>query len=52
MSLIEYKKDSHTTENYVGEYVIGMKGKINECTSLLENLMQCIHLENLGVGEG
>jgi len=48
----EYKKGIQTTENYVGEYVIGMQEKINECRSLLENLMQRIQLENLGVREG
>jgi hypothetical protein len=52
VSLVEHKKDIQTIENYVGDHVIGMKEKINECRSLLENLMQRIRLENLGVGEG
>jgi hypothetical protein len=49
-SLVECKEGSQTIENYVGYYVIGMTEKINECTSLLENLIQRIQLENLGVG--
>ena len=52
MSLVEYKKDIQTIENNVGDCVIGMKEKINECRSLLENLMQRIQLENLRLGEG
>ena len=33
VSHVEYKKGIRTIENYVDEYVIGMKGKINECRS-------------------
>jgi hypothetical protein len=36
VSLVEYKKGIQTTENYVGEYAISMKEKMNECRSLLD----------------
>lgn len=50
MSLVEYEKSIQTIENYVGEYVIGVKEKMSKCRNLLENLMQRIQLENLGRG--